>query len=720
MQVAATIGEQTVAIKGSLPAQTVPFSVTSKQYWNVATGSLSSWLWLWIAIAAAVSLLLSCRVDINRFSLHLLYRNRITRAYLGASNPNRRPHPFTGFDPKDDFLLAELAETTFPGPYHIINTALNLVGGEELAWQERKAASFVFAPKYSGYEPAKVERLDDVGNRDRKLKPHGYRPSGEYGGGISLGTAVAISGAAASPNMGYHSSAPLAFLMTVFNVRLGWWLGNPRHQDTWTNPGPLLGLFYLVLELFGHTNDRSRCVYLSDGGHFENLGIYELVRRRCRYIVASDGSQDGALTFEDLGNAVRKCRTDLGIEIEMNVEPIRRRGDRSLWHCAVGIVHYEQVDADATPGLLVYLKPSLIGDEPADILNYSARQPEFPHQATADQWFDESQFESYRRLGYHIAKKIFQAVAEKPGELGKEALFVALRQHWYPPSSAAQGAFSKHGSTLDDLFKQLREHEKLAFLDAQIYPEWERLTKNAQPPRSTNLWLPNEQDAIRHGFYYCNSLIQLMESVYLDLNLEQDYDHPDNRGWMNLFNHWSWAGMFRLTWAISASTYGARFQRFCERRVNLTLGEIEVSELPAKPPSAAGSLGDLLQQAQKDLVLNVVEAELIEKFQKEHPVTALGIYLLQLVVKDPMNKDQSTRFTFGFALVDEKKNLVYLRVQDHVRKMGLARQAIKELIRAHGIQDAQPLAMPEDAPEVPTEADQKQIVRLFRSVKYES
>src|SRR5262249_28272278 len=137
-----------------------------------------------------------------------------------------------------------------------------------------------------------------------------YRRSNRYGGndGLSLGTALAISGAAASPNMGYHSSPGITFLLALFNVRLGWWLGNPgiEGQETFRHAGPRFALVPLVEETFGLTTDERRYVYLSDGGHFENLGLYEMVRRRCRYIVAVDAGCDPDYTFEDLGNAVRK------------------------------------------------------------------------------------------------------------------------------------------------------------------------------------------------------------------------------------------------------------------------------------------------------------------------------------------------------------------------------------------------------------------------------
>ena len=87
--------------------------------------------------------------------------------------------------------------------------------------------------------------------------------------------------------------------------------------------------------------------------------------------------------------------------------------NRSLRRCAIGTIHYERVDRDATPGTLVYLKASLTGDEPTDLLSYHSRKSRFPHQSTADQWFDESQFESYRKLGYHVARSAFRESLEK-------------------------------------------------------------------------------------------------------------------------------------------------------------------------------------------------------------------------------------------------------------------------------------------------------------------
>jgi hypothetical protein len=355
----------------------------------------------WVAILCVGSLAtaaaLAWRIDVNLFSIYHFYRQRLVRCYLGASRCKLRvPHPFTGFDPRDDLKLADLCresngKPSCQRPYPIHNAAMNLVAGKQLAWQERRAAAFAFTPMATGYS---FTLPDERG----QMLSH-YRPTSQYMEGVWMGSAMAISGAAACPNMGYHSSPALTFLMTVFNVRLGHWSPNPANEHHWTKQDPPFGGIYLLSELFGHTQHTSSFVYLSDGGHFENLGLYELVRRRCACIVAIDAGQDANSHFDDLGNAIRKCYADFGVVIDIHAE------DLQDGYSAVGRVIYP----DAPEGCLIYIKPRLTGTEPADLLNYKCTHPGFPHQSTSDQWFDESQFESYRKLGHHIGKAVFDA-----------------------------------------------------------------------------------------------------------------------------------------------------------------------------------------------------------------------------------------------------------------------------------------------------------------------
>ncbi len=407
--------------------------------------------WLLLAIIGAlagfalVSLALAVRININEFSMHHFYKNRLVRCYLGASQGRkRRPNPTTGFDSQDDILLRDLSiEHGYYGPYPIVNTTVNLNRGSELAKQERKAGSFVFTPKFCGFTPEESDADVRAVKANADLSKDGYCSTEIFTGndGPDLGTAMAISGAAANPNMGYHTSAPVAFLLTIFNVRLGWWVGNPRHLKASRRPGPLLSLRYLIKELAGQTDDRSAYLNLSDGGHFDNIGLYELVRRRCRFIIIGDAEQDAGLTFGALAGAIRKCQTDFGVTIDIDTHSIQGTNELSRAHYAMGTIHYPETDPDGKAdsdfgtGLLLYFKASLTGDEPEDVREYRARFSTFPHQSTADQFFTESQFESYRVLGLHIARTALKSVdAREP----LSNLFVQLGGSWR--ASAARAA----------------------------------------------------------------------------------------------------------------------------------------------------------------------------------------------------------------------------------------------------------------------------------------
>jgi hypothetical protein len=211
--------------------------------------------------------------------------------------------------------------------------------------------------------------------------------------------------------------------LTVFDVRLGWWLGNTRFAGPSADPGPVFALWWLLQELFAQTETRSNYINLSDGGHFENLGIYELVRRRCPYIIVGDGEEDHDLTFESLGGAIRKCRIDFGVEIQIDPRLIRRVNGWSPVHVAVGTITYPAKGPGKPEmhGKILYFKSSLTDDEPEDVEQYHSTHSTFPHETTLNQFFTESQFESYRRLGLHIVEKSLGTVT--PGEPGWQSRF---------------------------------------------------------------------------------------------------------------------------------------------------------------------------------------------------------------------------------------------------------------------------------------------------------
>ena len=359
---------------------------------------------------ALAGFIMACFVNVNKFSLHGAYRDRLVRAYLGASNRRREQTTFTGFDDSDNLELHQLAGQR---PLHVINATVNLVGGDNLAWQNRKAASFTMSPLHCGSWA--------VGGY-RASKDYCYSRSSDRA--LRLGTAMAISGAAANPNMGYFSSPVVTFLMSLFNIRLGWWLGNtgaPGSSWDWLSRqffyqkiGPSIAVLPLINETFGRTDEHKRFLMVTDGGHFENLALYEMVLRRCRLIVLSDGAADADFKFGEIANAIQKCKVDLGVDIQfLGSLNIRARGTeegtevkRSRFAIAQ-ITYPEKKDGEHRIGWLLYTRPTYYGKkEPRDVQYYADANDRFPHQSTGDQMYDEKQFEAYRGLGYLTMKEI--------------------------------------------------------------------------------------------------------------------------------------------------------------------------------------------------------------------------------------------------------------------------------------------------------------------------
>ena len=268
---------------------------------------------------------------------------------------------------------------------------------------------------------------------------------------ISLGTAMAVSAAAAAPNMGSFTVGPLVILLALLNVRLGYWVPNPRQVKAWLGhgtspkqvwlsrlkylPARMLGLYRLqpgayafLRELLSKIDDRGRIVNISDGGHIENTAIFELLRRRCSVIIAGDAEADPELNFGGLAALQRLARLDLEVEIEISTanlgkarmpDPGRRETDvGGSRHYAVGTITYPEVGKPGEPehapeetGYLIYLKSSMTGDESQIVAEYHGRRPLFPHESTADQFFDEGQFEAYRDLGSHVVDTLHKALS---------------------------------------------------------------------------------------------------------------------------------------------------------------------------------------------------------------------------------------------------------------------------------------------------------------------
>ncbi len=408
----------------------------------------SSILYLFIALATLliIGLIMACFVNVNKFSLHGAYRDRLIRAYLGASNFFRQRNSFTGFDDSDNLQLHRLCGQR---PFHVINATLNLVSGKNLAWQNRKAASFTMSPLHCGSwllgyrnsneycRNAKLgncESLDvcnKIGKRCANLDDCKLP-----GKALRLGTAMAISGAAANPNMGYYSSSVVTFLMSLFNIRLGWWLGNTGCAGSdydWFGSGklrffekasPSVAVFPLLNETLGRTDEDKRFVMVTDGGHFENLGLYEMILRRCKFIILSDGAADQDFKFGEISNAIQKCKVDLGVDIKFpdgGISIFARNspeivGIHNARFSIADITYPEKDDnGDNLTGCLLYTRPAYYKTEPTDIKHYADENQTFPHQSTADQMYDEKQFEAYRGLGFLTMQEIIGT--SKPGSL---------------------------------------------------------------------------------------------------------------------------------------------------------------------------------------------------------------------------------------------------------------------------------------------------------------
>ena len=337
--------------------------------------------------------------DPNALSLHAFYRSRLVRAYLGASNPARArsANQITDSVPGDDVPLSDLRGCRAGGPYHLVNTTLNLVATRDVATAQRSAAAFLLSARSCGSVRT------------------GYRPTAEYmGGRMTLGTAVAVSGAAASPNMGSKSyGSALAMLMTLLNIRLGFWAPNPNGRR-WQSPQARLWPYHTFREFASQTNDLGTFCYLTDGGHFDNTGVYSLVERGCRYIVAADCGADPDRGLQDLGDLIRRCRIDFGAEISLDVRPLTAGKDHDARPFVVGTIefdpaHLAHLRSDGPrEGVIVWFKPRVTAAiDRADVRQYRRQSRVFPQQTTADQWFDEAQFESYRQHGESAALAAF-------------------------------------------------------------------------------------------------------------------------------------------------------------------------------------------------------------------------------------------------------------------------------------------------------------------------
>ena len=350
-------------------------------------------------------------------------------------------------------------------------------------------------------------------------------------------------------------SAPLTALMTLLNTRLGWWIENlnPDRRPwrlwrtrPWAAAEPGLSV-QLIREFLGETNEKQPFVHLTDGGHFENLGVYELVRRRCRFIIVADAGTDPVAASDNMAAMLRLIRTDFGITIDLDpaLMELDEKEHFSVRHCCVGRIHYDQVDEQAVPGLMVYLQATLTGDEPPDLLQYVSRHPTFPRQSTLNQFFDEPQFEAYRTLGQHIAHQVFadcgRRVEQHRGQYRRAAgpgasAVSRLREDWLPPLGNSPAEWESAADTARKLEQHMDGNENLVAMGHKLYPEVNRGIPPANPP-----------DPL-HEFRSVSQTLQVMETAWKTLRLDEAHAHQSNRGWMNTFRRWTASQQFHRYW----------------------------------------------------------------------------------------------------------------------------------------------------------------------------
>jgi hypothetical protein len=314
-------------------------------------------------------------------------------------------------------------------PYHLINCSLNLPSSSNSFLRDRKCDFFLFSKHWCGSPVVDYRKTEQ------------WRTDGSE---IDLATTMAISGAAASSHMGLQTMPTLSALLTLFNVRLGFWIRHPKSKLPFPKAP---GFACLMREMTGMGMSENRpWLNISDGGHIENMAVYELLRRRCKYIICVDGEDDGGFKFGGFLTLVRHAQIDFGIRIESRLKELRPDPQTgcSATHAVLCRVYYPAVkDQPKTKGLLLYMKLSVTGNESELINRYRMNNPDFPHQTTLDQFFDQEQFEAYRQLGVHVAEGLFSS-ALMGHDKGPDTV-----KEWF--LRLAQNLLEPEGSTLEDI-----------------------------------------------------------------------------------------------------------------------------------------------------------------------------------------------------------------------------------------------------------------------------
>ncbi len=519
---------------------------------------------LWLAASALGALVITLAFfNPELLGMHDFYRSRLCRCYLGASRANaQKPERATAEQHGDDLTFADLAKSAH-GPVHLVCCAANNLAGDHLPSLYRGARSVTVS-----------QHGLSIGDS--------YNPVPE----LRVSSAITASAAAFNSHMGRVSmdlGPAVAFVMSALNLRLGLWVSNPLRLGKL--PKYFVGWPFFH-ELFGHSRAESiapsRYLHLSDGNHFENLGLYELVRRHCRYIIVSDCGADAEVAFDDLANTLRRIREDFGVEIDLDVTPLRPgENGFSGQHAVLGSIHYDGLNG-TDKGSIIYFKPNLTGDEPPDVLQYRTRNYAFPHEGTGDQFYDEAQWESYRRLGEHAVGVVLRAVETHKGHV-IDQIFLDVTLRWHIAKTAADDTLFALTERCGELETDLRDNGP-ALLRAEFFPE---ITAALAPKPAAQITPPTADDEAKIVFYLLR-VAQIMEDVWCAAHLEENWSHPLHAGWMSYLHRWTSTPSFRRWWPILRPFFGAGFRDFARDRFELKFSD---PNRPAPPqPVAALSL----------------------------------------------------------------------------------------------------------------------------------
>lgn len=390
--------------------------------------------------------------NINYISIHRFYRDRLMEAFMPdystAQANSRGPASLA-----DGFRMSELWQQGATGPFHIVNTNVVLVNSLIRKFRLRGGDNFILTPLYSGASAT------------------GWQLTRRFvKGEMTLASAMAISGAAANPRAGVGGTGAtrnsfVSLAMTFLNLRLGYYVRRPAPKEpAQIRPNHFLPGGYYAVSGSGYS-ENSAYQELSDGGHFENLALYELIRRRAGLIIVCDGGQDAQASYSDFISALQRVGQDFGATFhfdqtinDMKSDPKQliprashdtypKGAEYSQKGYFVATVNYNARGGGIWPktGVVIYLKTAMIKSLNLEAKGYKGAHPTFPDETTGDQFFDEPQFEAYRSVGYEIAGQMIKDLDLEEQFEGGRAVFETIT-NW---SHAAHAHGHLHASPHD-------------------------------------------------------------------------------------------------------------------------------------------------------------------------------------------------------------------------------------------------------------------------------